>query len=354
MSTTRRSTTRRVVFARVRWYERYDSRKDGRGPRSSNTRGRDSESENFRVIRGKVYGFVESRMKNMAFNLARLDARWASQVDDVLVIFVARHPKWRAGQRIVGWYDGATCFAESRERAEHEDGCYGLYNIVAPSSAAHLLDPADRERHEAIPRGGGAFNLSNVFYREYPERDGRQERWVDRAVAYVDGYRARRENANPPRAELRDAEQVSEHTKTRQPLPFTRDPELLDRALGSHAVLQNEIRRLARRHGFTPKQPGLEWPEFDIGWPDGRGFTVVEVKSLAEVNEVQQIRYAIGQLVDYRARLLEEFPKVRPVLAVEREPSDPRWVEVCRAAGITLVWPETLRTLFPARTRRRQ
>ena len=35
----------------------------------------------------------------------------------------------------------------------------------------------------------------------------------------------------------------------------------------------------------------------------------------------------------------ENGRQVRAVLAVERPPTDPRWVGLCAAHGVTLVWP---------------
>jgi hypothetical protein len=348
----RRAPPRPVVFARVGWLDHYDSVKDGERPPigggSFNTDHRGSGVENFHAIRSRVYGYVKTGAHNSGINLARLDARGYDEVEGVLVIFVAPHPTPGAGQRIVGWYDDATCLAEAGERSDHEDGCEGYFNIVAPARTARVLHPHERENHPPIPKGKGALGQSNICYAEYPQQRGAPGRWIDEAVEYVLRYRPPG-RSDPTRPALLAYEPVSERVSTRQPLPFTKDPDLLDKALKVHRTIQNQLARLARRHGRPPQAPGFAWPRFDLGWHEGAGFTVVEVKSLSDGNEEHQIRYGIGQLLDYRAQLRSEFARVRSVLAVAREPSDLRWVRVCRDAGIVLVWPATFHTLFAAR-----
>ena len=73
---------------------------------------------------------------------------------------------------------------------------------------------------------------------------------------------------------------------------------------------------------------------------------VVEVKSLDDVNEIQQLRYGVGQLLDYRQQLVARFRVVRSVLAVEGEPADSRWIAACKRIGIELVWPTTFSRVF--------
>ena len=350
--TRRRSATppRPVVFARVGWLNYYDSTKDGAvrpgGGGAFNRRRRGAEVENFRVIGRRVYGYVKTGGHSSGINLARLGAPGQDTIEDVLVIFVAVHPI-DGGQRIVAWYDGATCMAEYADRSDRQDACYGIYNMVAPSKAACVLHPYARSNHEPIPKGKGALGQSNIFYAEYPQQRGRAGEWIDKAVDFVRRHRPLGPRERPKRPALPSYQPLTERVATRQPLPFTRDPDLLDRSLASHRHLQNQLARLARRHRYAPKGPGSDWPQFDLGWPDGRGFTVVEVKSLSDDNEEHQIRYGIGQLLGYRNDLTAEFVRVRAVLAVEREPTDLRWVGVCRAVGIALVWPETFRSLFP-------
>jgi len=136
--------------------------------------------------------------------------------------------------------------------------------------------------------------------------------------------------------------------ETTQPAPFTKDPEKLDRALAVHHELAQQLDAIAKQHGLDVVHGDASLP-FDLGWKDEGAFWVVEIKSLNATNEVHQLRYGIGQLLEYRLRLEEHCHVVRSVLAVERPPSDPRWLKICRAAGIDLVWPATFASLFERR-----
>ena len=120
----------------------------------------------------------------------------------------------------------------------------------------------------------------------------------------------------------------------------------MDRALSSHARLQNLVADAAAQAGFKVESPFSGCPDFDVGWRELDGYTVVEIKSLNDGNENHQLRYGLGQVLQYRAALLEHFPSVWPVLAVERAPKDPCWEKLCEELDVYLVWPETLACLF--------
>lgn len=48
--------------------------------------------------------------------------------------------------------------------------------------------------------------------------------------------------------------------------PFERDPQELERSLGSHNALQNALAQRAREHGFEPLSPLALDPEYDLAW----------------------------------------------------------------------------------------
>ncbi len=97
---------------------------------------------------------------------------------------------------------------------------------------------------------------------------------------------------------------------------------------------------------LTPKSPEPGEPVFDIAWDDGEEIVVAEIKSLTTRNEEKQLRLALGQVLRYAHLLAVKGRPVRRVIAVEREPSDASWIELCEAAGVTLVWPATFGTVF--------
>ena len=136
--------------------------------------------------------------------------------------------------------------------------------------------------------------------------------------------------------------QANEKPESSLPVPFQVDPNALDRGLAAHAETQNALAEWAADNRFKPISPGLGDPDFDIGWWDGDTFVVAEVKSLTSHNEARQLRLGLGQILDYADIVARSKAKARPVLTVEREPSDRRWVDLCRNHGVTLVWPGSL------------
>ena len=61
-------------------------------------------------------------------------------------------------------------------------------------------------------------------------------------------------------------------------------------------------------------------------------------KSLTLINQEQQLRLGLGQVLRFR-HLLEQ-PSGRPtvgVLALERKPADDAWMQLCNALGIVVV-----------------
>ncbi|MFJ3339033.1 hypothetical protein [Streptomyces sp. NPDC086766] len=122
--------------------------------------------------------------------------------------------------------------------------------------------------------------------------------------------------------------------------PSVPDPDLVGRNLSAHRRLQNRLAEAARAHGYIALSPGTLDPDFDLALlsADGR-VTVCEVKSLTSANETRQLRTGLGQILDYQDQLTARAPQVSAVLWVEREPSERRWVDLCRRVGVTLAWP---------------
>ncbi|MGA3057836.1 MAG: hypothetical protein ABSE70_07355 [Candidatus Limnocylindrales bacterium] len=120
--------------------------------------------------------------------------------------------------------------------------------------------------------------------------------------------------------------------------PFEIDPNAVDRALGAHARTQNALADWVQAQGFEPVSP-IGGADFDLAWEDSGCLFVAEVKSLNRRNEARQLRLGLGQVLHYQAMLEEAGRRVRPVLAVEREPLEGRWLALCSAHGVALVWP---------------
>jgi hypothetical protein len=121
--------------------------------------------------------------------------------------------------------------------------------------------------------------------------------------------------------------------------PFAVDPNVIDRGTRGHARTQNALAEWAAARGYQPTRPGLGQPDYDVAWLADEVLFVAEVKSLTRVNEVRQLRLGLGQVLHYRHLLATTGRAVRAVLAVEREPSDDAWKELCTSVGVQLVWP---------------
>jgi hypothetical protein len=122
--------------------------------------------------------------------------------------------------------------------------------------------------------------------------------------------------------------------------PSAPDADLMGRNLGVHRRLQNALAQAITAAGLIPLSPTPEDPDFDLAWrPTCDELVVCEVKSLTASNESRQLRMGLGQVLDYVDLASAREKNIRGVLWVERAPSHPRWVDLCRRADIQLAWP---------------
>lgn len=139
-------------------------------------------------------------------------------------------------------------------------------------------------------------------------------------------------------------EEANEEPATSEREPFDVDPAVVDRGVAGHAVTQNALAAWVRSKKLDPLRPGPGDPAFDLAWWDAEVLYVAEVKSLTTKNEEKQLRLGLGQVLRYR-HLLGKKAAVVAVLAVEREPSDPSWRELCTDLTVRLVWPGSFQAL---------
>ena len=138
----------------------------------------------------------------------------------------------------------------------------------------------------------------------------------------------------------------NEDVRSQEARPWSRDPSEVDRALSSHARIERLVAEAAASEGWIAKGYGRGDPVFDLLLErhDGRPpAVVVEVKSTTATNEEKQLRLALGQALRYQHLLGARGRAVAAFIAIEREPRDTSWVELCGSAGVTLVWPATVR-----------
>ncbi|AWT47914.1 hypothetical protein HXP45_20435 [Streptomyces actuosus] len=129
-------------------------------------------------------------------------------------------------------------------------------------------------------------------------------------------------------------------TGRRLPGDLTLDLSRLDKATAAHeATIGALIAHLSRQdievHTYAPGAPA-----FDAGWSRGDEVFVAEIKSLTGAREDQQIRLGIGQILDYTHQLRTAFPStlIRPILVLEKPPTDARWTSLAGSVGLRLTW----------------
>lgn len=206
-----------------------------------------SELFNFKPVKEYLYGFVKAGSGGTAVNLRRLDpaAKGNAELDDVTVVFVARHPR-EGGQRVIGWYKDATVYAKNGVhplKADYKKKI--VFCLQALASKACLVPTSARK--EPVPSGKDGMGESNVRY--YDEHGGRK-RWMERVREYVENY------AGPNLLEDEDAEaEQSEAAEIviETSAGFETNPRIR-RAVEEHAM------RCAERHftklGFAVKRVG--------------------------------------------------------------------------------------------------
>lgn len=181
----------------------------------------------------------------------------------------------------------------------------------------------DSSRHAQKITALGRRHLQDERVRVEPTVP-RTRRRVERAGVQFGSYR--RANEGPRRAPSR---------------PFAIDPNKVDRATGAHAVVQNALATWVVGRQLEPLSHAGGVAEFDLAWFDGSRLYVAEVKSLTLANETSQLRLGLGQVLHYQALLKKTVPQVRAVLAVERAPTEPEWLSLCKRHGVLLAWPAT-------------
>jgi hypothetical protein len=118
------------------------------------------------------------------------------------------------------------------------------------------------------------------------------------------------------------------------------NPDLTGRGWRAHAATLNALALAVSEGGRTPMRARPDGPQFDLAYNLADGsWSVVEVKSVTDANEADQVRRGIGQVIDYRHAVGHATgEKVHAVLVLEREPAS-RWLDVCAEADIVVAWP---------------
>ncbi|WP_156093674.1 hypothetical protein [Lentzea aerocolonigenes] len=97
------------------------------------------------------------------------------------------------------------------------------------------------------------------------------------------------------------------------------------------------LRRSTRLAGSVT---GTDGAQFDVAFWLGDTFVLCEVKSLPTASETDQLRYGLGQIMEYAALHARQGDEVQSVLYVEQRPSADQWESACARGGVILAWPE--------------
>lgn len=129
---------------------------------------------------------------------------------------------------------------------------------------------------------------------------------------------------------------------------FSVDPDAIDRGTNAHKDVQDQLADAVSARGWEPLSPSGSDPLFDIGWIVEDTAWIAEVKSLTESNQERQLRLGLGQVLSYAYLVDWGAAAYRPILAVERQPTAPYWLDLCASYGVKLSWPETFEEMLDA------
>jgi hypothetical protein len=120
-----------------------------------------------------------------------------------------------------------------------------------------------------------------------------------------------------------------------------------DRKLREHFRLTGMAADVLKDAGLVPRSPVGQVCAYDLAWMKGRSFQVLEVKTTTPESEVQQMRLGLGQVLEYRTWLRSQKPnwRVEGHLLVSARPTQKRTLAACKAADVSVWWPERLRDL---------
>ena len=111
----------------------------------------------------------------------------------------------------------------------------------------------------------------------------------------------------------------------------------LERAVRSHALIQNAVAEAATVAGLRVWSPAFAGPAFDVALSHGSEHVfVVEVKSAIVENLEFQLRIGLGQVLRYAHQLRSDAYTIVPVIAVELPPDD-SWVSLLHQLGVGLL-----------------
>ncbi|WP_250000247.1 hypothetical protein [Actinoplanes sp. M2I2] len=141
-------------------------------------------------------------------------------------------------------------------------------------------------------------------------------------------------NAQPPDAGF-DRRYRGKPAEGIYPETQATSPHAREAAVREHDRVCRQLIAYLGRHGIRAGE--LVDPPVDVAWRNAAGLQMIaEVKSCVEGNDSTQLRLGLGQILEYRHRLLPARGAAGAILLTSRV-TDPIWFEICRAAGVNLL-----------------
>jgi hypothetical protein len=268
--------SRRLLFARIGWMRFYngsvpgDERPVGGGKYNKSAIGH--EVYNFKQTNSRLYGYFQPTMSSHSVALERIDpaASDANELENVLVVFVARRPE--GGQVIVGWYRDAKVLRSQAAQSPGKPKGYG--HFCSASRHNCVLLPTEKRSHE-IPGGRGGFGQANVCYPLDRQGEAKKARWIQDALAFIDDYTADDILANPTADAEQDSAIAAEKALARS------KGQGFPRTSSERRALEDRAMALAKRHfrkqGFRVEDVSARRP-YDLLCKRGAEELHVEVK----------------------------------------------------------------------------
>jgi hypothetical protein len=113
------------------------------------------------------------------------------------------------------------------------------------------------------------------------------------------------------------------------------DLAALEAATERHMKLQDNLAEVLMARGIDPRSPSGSQPFFDLAFEHNGLRYVVEVKSSDPASQ-QQVRYGVGQVLEYAHLLTGAGAPVVPVILIESVPPMP-WVDLAEQLGVQVL-----------------
>ncbi len=125
--------------------------------------------------------------------------------------------------------------------------------------------------------------------------------------------------------------------------PRTIDPEVVGEARNRHNRTVRTIHELLRSRGKRPIKPvGWFGEQPDVVWREHPGYNIVEVKGITGLNEREQLRLGLGQVLRYRFISEKQGHPTQAWLVTDVPPADLLWTEICESLNVRLWWPGSM------------